>query len=100
VTRNDALQFIPLIEAWARGKVIQGRISGTDDWFDYTVDNLALSGKVGNYRIKPKKVKRYGRLVAGPNFLGSVWTDSLDVTPALNPNERWVGPWVEYEAEV
>lgn len=86
-----------IIKAWADGADIQLRdVNG--DWLDTAKPWWV---ELTEYRIKPVKRKRYGRLYVNDKdgWSGSMWTDNLTFVPELDQNSRWIGPWVEYEVD-
>ena len=52
MTREEAKELLPVIQAFAEGKVIQCRSSITNEWRDF--DEPAFNGVTDNYRIKPE----------------------------------------------
>lgn len=56
MTREDAKNILPIIEAYAKGKTIQIRDNEKRTWFDITNDiNISnLYAYAFNYRIKPE----------------------------------------------
>ena len=52
LTREEAKELLPVIQAFAEGKVIQCRSSITNEWRDF--DEPAFNGVIDNYRIKPE----------------------------------------------
>ena len=52
MTREEAKELLPVIQAFAEGKVIQCRSSITNEWRDF--DEPAFNGVIDNYRIKPE----------------------------------------------
>lgn len=54
--RDEALKFLPIIEAWGNGKVIQFR-DGNYVWHDNVSDTLAFCSDCDEYRIKEDKLQ-------------------------------------------
>ena len=52
MTRAEAKEWLPIIQAWTEGKPIQYQI-GSGSWVDITKD-LYTSNSPSNYRIKPE----------------------------------------------
>ena len=52
MTREEAKELLPIIQAFAEGKVIQCRSIISNEWRDF--DEPAFNGLPDNYRIKPK----------------------------------------------
>ena len=52
MTREEAKNLLPIIQAYAEGKTIQFRVHINDEWRD--VKELVLNGFTGEYRIKPE----------------------------------------------
>ena len=52
VTREEAKELLPIIKAFAEGKVIQCKNCITNEWRDF--DEPAFNGLPDNYRIKPE----------------------------------------------
>ena len=52
MTREQAKEILPIIQAFAEGKTIQFRAHINDEWRD--VKELVLNGFTGEYRIKPE----------------------------------------------
>ena len=50
--REEAKELLPIIEAFAEGKVIQCKNCITNEWRDF--DEPAFNGLPDNYRIKPE----------------------------------------------
>lgn len=53
MTRKEAKEWLPIIQAWAEGKPIQYQISPKSWWTDINKD-LYTSNPPSNYRIKPE----------------------------------------------
>ena len=54
MTREDAKEFLPIIQAYAEGKTIQIKDSGDGGWYDMT-GLIKFDGLPGIYRIKPEE---------------------------------------------
>ena len=52
ITREEAKQLLPIIQAFAEGKPIQDKIKGTTQWYDTDEINLVYEGKKIKHRIK------------------------------------------------
>ena len=52
MTREEAKKLLPIIQAFAKGKVIQCKSSITNEWRDF--NEPAFNGLPDNYRIKPE----------------------------------------------
>ena len=52
MTREEAKKLLPIIQAFAEGKVIQCKSCITNEWRDF--DEPAFNGLPDNYRIKPE----------------------------------------------
>ena len=51
MTREQAKELLPIMQAWAEGKAIQFRKKGTSEWVDFYEDDLRVSSAY-YYRIK------------------------------------------------
>ena len=56
--REEAKELLPIIQAFADGKMIQYKIEELKDWFDTDEINLEYNGININYRIKPEPFYR------------------------------------------
>ena len=54
MTREQAKELLPIIQAFAEGKIIQDKIEGLTDWVDTDEINLEYEGQAIKHRIKPK----------------------------------------------
>ena len=54
MTREEAKELLPIIKAFAKGKMIQDKIDGLTDWVDTDEINLEFEGKKILHRIKPE----------------------------------------------
>ena len=54
MTREDAKELLPIIQAFAAGKQIQDAIEGLTDWVDTDEINLEYEGQKIKHRIKPE----------------------------------------------
>ena len=54
MTREEAKNLLPIIQAFAEGKPIQDKIEGTTQWYDTDEINLVYEGKKIKHRIKPE----------------------------------------------
>lgn len=53
MTREEIKVLLPIMQAWAEGKIIQFRKKGTVQWVDLYEDDLRVSSAY-HYRIKPE----------------------------------------------
>lgn len=58
MTREEAKELLPIIQAFAAGKQIQYAIEGLTDWFDTYEINLEYEGQKTKHRIKPEQKYR------------------------------------------
>ena len=54
MTREEAKELMPIIQAFAEGKQIQDAIEGLTDWVDTDEINLEYEGQKIKHRIKPE----------------------------------------------
>ena len=54
MTREEAKELLPIIHAFAEGKIIQDKIEGFTDWCDTDEINFQYEGQKINHRIKPE----------------------------------------------
>lgn len=54
MTREEAKELLPIIQALAEGKTIQDKIEGVTDWVDTDEINLEYNGQRLKHRIKPE----------------------------------------------
>lgn len=54
MTRKEAKELLPIIQAFVAGKQIQDAIEGLTDWVDTDEINLEYEGKKIKHRIKPE----------------------------------------------
>ena len=54
MTREEAKELLPIIQAYAEGKQIQDAIEGLTDWVDTDEINLEYEGQKIKHRIKPE----------------------------------------------
>ena len=54
MTREEAKELLPIIQAFAEGKQIQDKIEEMTDWVDTDEINLEYEGKKIKHRIKPQ----------------------------------------------
>lgn len=57
MTREEAKELLPIIQAYAEGKTIQVRINNDSSWTDLLDDKLEISN-LYEYRIKPESKYR------------------------------------------
>ena len=53
MTREEAKELLPIMQAWAEGKAVQFRKKGTVEWVDLYEDDLRVSPAY-HYRINPE----------------------------------------------
>ena len=53
MTREEIKELLPIMQAWAEGKIMQFRKKGTVEWVDLYEDDLRVSSAY-HYRIKPE----------------------------------------------
>ena len=54
MTREEAKELLPIIQAFAEGKDIQIRNITDDGWDDINDDRMSFCAKAEAYRIKPE----------------------------------------------
>ena len=54
MTREQAKELLPIIQAFAEGKQIQDKIEGVTDWVDTDEINFEYEGQKIKHRIKPE----------------------------------------------
>ena len=54
ITREQAKELLPIIQAFAEGKQIQDKIEGVTDWVDTDEINFEYEGQKIKHRIKPE----------------------------------------------
>ena len=54
ITRENAKELLPILQAFAEGKQIQDKIEGVTDWVDTDEINFEYEGQKIKYRIKPE----------------------------------------------
>jgi len=60
MNKNNAAQFLPLVQALAEGKTIQYNDNGT--WCDMHGDSIAFGNLPGHYRVKPEAREWKGKI--------------------------------------
>lgn len=58
MTRKEAKELLPIMQAFAEGKEIQDKIEGLTDWVDTDEINLEYYGQRLKHRIKPESKYR------------------------------------------
>ena len=53
ITKEDAKELLPIIQALVEGKEIQDKIEGLTDWVDTDEINIEYEGQKIKHRIKP-----------------------------------------------
>ena len=54
ITREQAKELLPILQAFAEGKQIQDKIEGVTDWVDTDEINFEYEGQKIKHRIKPE----------------------------------------------
>ena len=54
MTREEIKELLPVMQAFAEGKMIQDKIEGLTDWVDTDEINLEYEGQKIKHRIKPE----------------------------------------------
>lgn len=54
MTREEAKQLLPIIQAFVAGKQLQDTLEGLTDWCDTDEINLEYEGQKIKHRIKPE----------------------------------------------
>ena len=54
MTKEEAKELLPIIQAFVEGKSIQDKIEGVTDWVDTDEINLEYEGQRIKHRIKPE----------------------------------------------
>ena len=54
ITRENAKELLPILQAFAEGKQIQDKIEGVTDWLDTDEINFEYEGQKIKHRIKPE----------------------------------------------
>ena len=54
MTREEAKELLPILQAFAEGKQIQDKIEGVTDWVDTDEINFEYEGQKIKHRIKPE----------------------------------------------
>ena len=58
ITREEAKELLPIMQAFAEGKQIQDKIEGLTGWVDTNVINLEYKGQRIKHHIKPESKYR------------------------------------------
>ena len=58
MTREEVKELLPVMQAFAEGKMIQDKIEGLTDWVDTDEINLEYQGQKIKHRIKPESKYR------------------------------------------
>ena len=58
ITKEEAKELLPIIQALVEGKMIQDKIEGQTDWVDTDEINLEFNGQKLKHRIKPESEYR------------------------------------------
>lgn len=75
MTREEAKELLPIIQAFVAGKQIQDAIEGLTDWVDTDEINLEYEGQKIKHRIKPEPKYRPFRTQ------GECWQEMLKHQP-------------------
>lgn len=60
MNKDNAREYLPLVQALAEGKTIQGSMCDCSAWYD--IGTPLWDMPPGSYRIKPEPVKRWYRV--------------------------------------
>ena len=79
MTREEAKELLPIIQAFVAGKQIQDAIEGLTDWVDTDDINFVYEGKKNNTshqaRTKVQTIQDPGRVLAGDDEAPAIWVD-------------------------
>lgn len=96
MTREQAKQLLPIIQAFAEGGTIQVRINNDDTWTDLLDNKLEIS-KLFEYRIKPEPKYRPFRTqeecvreMMNHTPFGIITDGIRDFEIAIYPNEIYI----------
>lgn len=100
MNKDNAKDYLPLVQALAEGKTIQWRFLG--EWKDLSV--MDLTQDPSTYRIKPEPKKGWYRvadirLPNGEPFVSIAGTGRVDGFDSLPGFVRWLTDRIEYEVE-
>ncbi len=88
MNRENARDYLPLVQALAEGKVIQGHMAYSGRWEDISGD-IRFDGPASNYRIKPEPreiwVNRHEGGDLGYNFYASKEAADHGIRPGWKP---------------
>ena len=71
ITKDNAHQYLPLVQALAEGKTVQVRVSpGSSTFIDMHPSGLTFQERPEDYRIKPEP-RRFTVMVPKPNHPNS-----------------------------
>lgn len=70
MTREQAKELLPIIQAFAEGKTIQCKSSIRDEWRDF--EEPVFNGSPDNYRIKPELTSNPLKSKSEEEFFSSV----------------------------
>ena len=59
MNKQNAKDFLPLVQALAEGKTIQYKYTTTSPWEDLLGDSISFYYDLAQYRIKPEEFKLY-----------------------------------------
>lgn len=99
MNKEQAKAWLPLIQAVAEGKTLQGKYC--DMWYDAGGDSFNKDASL--YRIKPEPKKQWYRVGICKNLAGNVVTflfqnDALEFGFENSPGFiRWLTDRIEYE---
>ena len=100
MNKDNAKQFLPLVQALAAGKTIQIKTFGSDGWDDLTSPSFAF--EPGNYRVKPEpaytfKYRRYIYKSGTGNGFVNMLQESSGCTPKQLEQQSFFGGWIDTE---
>lgn len=76
MNKGNAKYYLPLVQALADGKTIQGYHSNDNGWIDYD-GRIVFSEPANEYRIKPVLIERWA-LLFGRSRIGDTIYESRD----------------------
>lgn len=85
MTREQAKQLLPVIQAWADGKTIQTNANAV--WHDFLHENLSFEYEPQRYRIKPKPLEFWIQYNDKSSRRSDFWTHE----PKLTPDDKAAG---------
>ncbi|MDA3854226.1 MAG: hypothetical protein PF444_08305 [Bacteroidales bacterium] len=89
MNKDNAAQYLPLVQALTDGKDIQYRHNGEVEW--ETISETDFVGKPENYRVKPEPIVRWVNVYDAPERGDLVYfTKELAIKHRLNADARTV----------